>query len=301
MRESVKKIKRYIEFTVLFILVLTTPVFADSLDISAVSVNMPDFRVYLPSVDEGTLDTELWQLYLNQNEVEIESIDTFGELGEGIEYYFLIDTSTSISDPYFSSMKTGLISFIKDLDKKDKVTLATFGKKVQILCESKTHSKVPISKIEKLGNIENQTKLFEAMTLVAQKANDGSDLRKVMVLLSDGEDVALGSNTKQEALEALRNAGISLYTLTYDNTVAAYINSNGEMARKLGGRNYSVRQTSQSVESSLQKVQKSLNNSTVIQAKAETNIIPKDFRITLDFGIESFAPVQKKYEVAKIV
>ncbi len=294
MRKSMKKIKRYIAFTVLFILVLTTPVFADSLDISTVSVNMPDFRVYLPAVDEEEMDTELWQLYLNQKEVEIESVDVFNELDEGIEYYFLIDTSTSISDSYFNAMKKGLISYIKGLDEKDRITLVTFGRKVQTLCESKTNKKVPFSKIEKLRNTENQTKLFEAMTLVAQKANDGSDLRKVMVLLSDGEDVALGSNTKQEAVSTLRNAGISLYTLTYEDAVASYINSNGEMARKLGGRNYSVSQTSQSVASSLQKVKNSLNNSIVIQAQADTNIIPKDFRVTLDFGIENFAPAQKK-------
>lgn len=293
MRECVKKLKRYIAFTVLFILVLTTPVFAESLDISAVSVNMPDFRVYLPAVDEE-MDMELWQLYLNQKEVEIESVDVFNELDEGIEYYFLIDTSTSISDSYFNAMKKGLISYIKGMDEKDRITLVTFGRKVQTLCESKTNKKVPFSKIEKLGNTENQTKLFEAMTLVAQKANDGSDLRKVMVLLSDGEDVALGSNTKQEAVSTLRNAGISLYTLTYEDAVASYINSNGEMARKLGGRNYSVSQTSQSVVSSLQKIKNSLNNSIVIQAQADTNIIPKDFRVTLDFGIENFAPAQKK-------
>lgn len=293
--ERMKKKKKVIAGFLLAMLLIPQYAYADSLDMKVISVNMPDIRIYLEESSEDVVKDEL-KLYLNDDKLNVTDIMPFSDLEEGIEYYFLMDTSTSISSAYFQGMKDGLIKFISKLDEKDRITIVTFGAKIKTLYKNVEKDETTFEKVKNLQNAENQTHLFEAMTQIAKQANDGSDLRKIMILLSDGEDVAIGSNNKAEAVSAVKNAGIGFYCLTIEPASESYVNSNAEMTRLLGGANYIIGENPADVEERLIQIKKALNAHTVVQASAQTNRIPSPFVITLDYDKKGYVPSKDTLE-----
>lgn len=208
---------------------------APDASIEQVYLNMPEVTVY----GQGLKDAgEQPEAYLGAEQLRPVSTTVFSQTGEGIDYYILLDVSNSIPSSYFTKLKSGIAGFCRGLSSYDRVSLITFGENVLVLGE-KTGDPALIEKaLEGVENKDNKTLLFEAVSQAAELAGqkDESGLkRRVMIVISDGEDIAVGKKMAQEALDGLKEKAVPVYALCIRDTARDNINSFGEFARMSGG------------------------------------------------------------------
>lgn len=205
--------------------------------IEQVRLNMPELVMYASGMTVDEVGSA--ECYLAQEKLTlVGQPQVFSESGEGICYYVLLDISASIPDSYFHAMKDGIMNLQEHLEPEDQLVLYSFGDEV-ILEADDVHSTEELSEVlDHLDNDDQETLLFEAIHQVAsiseQKKEDCA-ARQVLVVMTDGEDFALGKKQAQEAQTNLRDKGIPAYAFGIRDTKKEYINSFGEFARTSGG------------------------------------------------------------------
>lgn len=216
-------------------------------------------KVYAASADK---DISIKQIAVEMPEViafvdcEIDSEELLGgdaSLGEkrltfsnvekvqalGISYYFLVDISASVPASYFEKIKQEIAIFADELGAKDEMTLYTFGYEVNEIFSHETDTEKIKNMVEQLKNPDHNTLLFEAIDQASQEAiKQTKDKRIVMVVITDGEDFALGKATQGETLTRLLQSGLSMEAVALDCSKKECINNLGEFARNSGGMLY---------------------------------------------------------------
>ena len=198
---------------------ITSTALADSESpgIEQVYLNMPDVTVYSYGIDqdkniEGFLDGE--KLTLDSN------VD-FRSTGEGVQYYVLLDISGSIPKSYFKKMKESILNFYTTLSTNDRFSLMTFGETVQMRVDTKVSNDELKSVLDTINNRDQDTLLFDAIKVAVEKDGQNPDSgphRREIIVLSDGEDFAIGKVTSSEVLSQLQRESISLYALCINDT-----------------------------------------------------------------------------------
>ena len=205
-------------------------------NLESVYANLPEVYFY-GWFGEQTGDQ--MEAYLGDEKLDFVSQTTFEETGAGIYYYVLLDISGSIPQSYFNEIKEGILEIQKNLRGQDRLILCSFGEEVTLLSDGNSDEAGLREILETLDNEDQQTLLFEAMAQMSNLA-DGIKAeecrRRVMIVFSDGEDIAVGKKQAQEALKNLTDKGIPLYAMCIKETDRANINSFGEFARNTGGR-----------------------------------------------------------------
>lgn len=203
--------------------------------IEQVYVNMPFVYVYGSGYDLANRDVKA---YLGDTGLEMVNTQPFEESGEGLYYYVLLDVSNSMPESYFSRLKEGIISFAGGMSEKDRMFLYTFGEDVGMVLDGKQSPEQIQEAVSGLQNKDNRTLLFEAVDQVAVEADKiGPEecRRRVLLVISDGEDIATGKKMAEESLATLKLKGIPAYALCIQDTARENINSFGEFARMSGG------------------------------------------------------------------
>lgn len=232
-----KRGRTFITAALLTGLCVTTVWAQEDRRIEQVRLNMPELVMYASGVTAEEVGNA--ECYLAQEKLTpVGQPQVFSESGEGICYYVLLDISASIPDSYFRAMKEGILQLQENLEQEDRLVLYSFGDEV-ILEADGVHSAEELSEVlEHLDNDDQETLLFEAIHQVAsvseQKKEDHA-ARQVLVVMTDGEDFALGKKQAQEAQTNLRDKGIPAYAFGIRDTKKEYINSFGEFARTSGG------------------------------------------------------------------
>lgn len=202
--------------------------------IEQVNINMPEIAVYAVGVDLP--DAKAAGGYLSQKKVELVDAQLFGDSGEGITFYLLLDISGSMPDAYFPRIKEGILALQQNLGERDKLVLSTFGEEIRLVADGSQSTPELAEKLNEITNTDQKTLLFEAIDRVAQLADkEQENKRKVLFVLSDGEDIAVGQKLSQEALATLGTTGLPVYALCIRDTARSNINSFGEFARTSGG------------------------------------------------------------------
>lgn len=203
--------------------------------IEQIYLNMPEITVYgygLSGVNQQ------YEAYLGDERLPFVSNAPFSQSGEGIGYYILLDISNSMPKSYFSKLKEGIARFGQSLSDADQATLITFGESVEVRADLKKDPAELGALLDTIKNKDKKTLLFEAVSQAAdladQRVSDGLR-RRVIVVISDGEDVAVGKKMAQEAQADLKEKAIPAYALCIQDTARANINSFGEFARLTGG------------------------------------------------------------------
>lgn len=213
-----------------------TSVEGKNIGIEQVYLSLPDVYVYGNGLENT--DARTAEGYLGETKLTFESVLPFRESGEGIYYYVLLDVSGSIPKAYFSSIKEGILNLEKGLGDRDKMILCTFGEDVRLLLDGTQDEASLKAALDALQNRDQRTLLFEGIDRVAEIASKVSMdecKRRVLVVISDGEDIAVGQKMSQEALANLKEKGIPAYALCIEDTDRSNINSFGEFARMSGG------------------------------------------------------------------
>lgn len=204
--------------------------------IEQVYLNLPEVFVY----GDGFTPEEVaaGEGYLSQDKLEFVRAVPFHELGEGITYYVLLDISGSIPRSYFASIKEGIQNLQNSLGSSDRLILCTFGEEVALAADGNQTAQEMEGILAGLSNRDQETLLFEGIDRVAglTEQTRGFCRRQVLLVVSDGEDFAVGKKMSQEALATLKDKGLPAYALCIQDTAKENINSFGEFARTSGGQ-----------------------------------------------------------------
>ena len=245
-----------------------------------VSVNMPDLTVYGFGLSDAGNDLEA---RLGERGLETVSNQPFRETGEGIDWYILLDVSNSIPDSYFGEICDAIEDFTDTLPAADTGTFITFGESVEVRAGLKEDPAKLKEVLESLENNDNRTMLFEGISRAADLARqEGSDRpeRKILVVISDGEDVTEGGKVVSEALSNLKEKALPVYALCIRDTKREHINSFGEFARTSGGDISIFR--AKGCGSAFEEIRDRILSADKVVLKAPTNRISNDYeRFTL--------------------
>lgn len=209
-------------------------VYSQSCEIEQISLDMPDVRIYYRS-DRQEQKPEA---YLGGEILNYDRSSQFSELGEGVDYYILLDVSASIPDSQFANIKDGIINFISSKGEKDKCFLLTFGDTSNLVLNGSENPQDAAAVIQGLTNDDMETVLFQTLVQTADmidKAAQTEEKRRVIITITDGEDCVTGQATSNEAVSELNHKGIPMYAIAVDVGKEEYINSFGELARNTGG------------------------------------------------------------------
>ena len=247
---------------------LTARAEVESPRIEQVYLNMPDITVYSYGIGQD----QNVEGFLDGKKLSLDSKVDFKSTGEGIQYYILLDISGSIPKDYFNKMKESIVNFHSTLSPNDGFSLITFGETVQTKVDSKVSNNELKSTLESISNRDQDTLLFEAIKTAVEKdsQNHGSQLhRREIIVLSDGEDFAIGKITSSEVLSQLQRESISLYALCIKDTRKENIDAFGEVARNSGGAIEVV--SPKDMDIGFQKIKSRIESAQVLKFLADNN------------------------------
>lgn len=193
--------------------------------------DVPMFTVYCEEYDNNTLEDEDIQVQMYSRDSEIITKKLHAEKfeseenKEGITYFLLIDTSSSMNnydDQSFSVLKRTIINFTKtQMDSKDKVFVLPFSKKKSYddkagINPTTSELEDEISKLEATGTRSNIYDAIEGMVKLSEKieSNDIYPSRMVSLLFTDACEFNDGGDEATAADVELVSAGISLHAFT---------------------------------------------------------------------------------------
>ena len=235
----------------------------ENMSVTQVNAVMPDVDIYL---NQTIPDIENMAAFLGEKELEFQGSSTASE--ESFHYFLLLDISASISSSDFQDIKTGTELFLQQLQESDQISVYTFGDEVDEIYTGNPSS--AWTEVEKLVNRDQSTLLFEAIERAADQAfSDIDNQRKVIIVITDGEDFALGKTTRQEITESLSEKGFSVHAIVPDTSQKEDVDSFGEFVRSTGGELLTV--NGQEYGNVLLGLDSSLKSATVLRFAGESN------------------------------
>ncbi len=208
--------------------------FDENPSLEQVYVNMPEVTAYGWGIGE-----DVAEVYLGKEKLELVENVPFSESGQPVYYYVLLDVSNSMPEAYFDDIKQSIQTFEGTLRSEDRMALYTFGEQVELKLPEEHSQEDTLAVMETIDNVDNKTLLFEAISMAADRAEQVPwDVcqRKVLIVISDGEDFTIGKTVAQEAQENLKRKGIPAYAYGIQDTARENINNFGEFARTSGGQ-----------------------------------------------------------------
>lgn len=193
--------------------------------------NVPMFTIYCEEYDQNALEDKDIQVQMYSEDKEIITKKLHAEKfeseenKEGITYFLLIDTSSSMNNyegQSFSALKRTIINFTqKQMDSKDKVFVLPFNKKKSYddkagINPTTSELEDEISKLEATGTRSNIYDAIEGMVKLSEKieSNDIYPSRMVSLLFTDACEFNDGGDEATAADIELVSAGISLHAFT---------------------------------------------------------------------------------------
>jgi Mg-chelatase subunit ChlD len=131
----------------------------------------------------------------------------------------LIDTSSSIRDRFKFEQEAAIDFLYRTLrPKKDKALLITFDSVIELVQDYTDNPEV-LSKAIRQVRPGGGTKMFDAVFLACQEKLKAETGRKILILISDGDD-NLSLETLEGSLEMAQKSDVTLYTIS--TTPAAF-------------------------------------------------------------------------------
>ena len=243
--------------------------------IEGAAAYMPEINIYCyPGQPELLEDVSVTY---GKEELLVSPALPFAQTEAGTDYYILLDISASVSPEYFAGMKASILDFWQNMKTKDKLSLITFGDVVTVVFQDQTAADDISGAVNALQNPDQNTCLFEAIDKTAKLADvkEEAGVRKVALVLTDGEDFSENTSTKEEALATLKEKMIPLYAMAAKENKQGdekgYIDSMGAFVRESGGRMEIF--DAGSAVAAMQKLNQTFAEAFVISARARSNAV----------------------------
>ncbi len=166
------------------------------------------------------------------NAVSGATLTPFVEAGLNLAVALVIDVSGSMAGQPLERAKAAAVEFVNRLAPEDQVTVLSFGsqvRQVQAFTIDRELLRRSISGLVAVGN----TKLYDALYIGVEEVSKSSLRRKVVVLLSDGDDTQ-SARRLEEGVQLASAQGVVVFTI---GVGAAPSNILQSMADQTGGSN----------------------------------------------------------------
>lgn len=271
-----KKTCKLIFMTLLFWICLNcVTVRADvvtDLEIEQVLTKMPEIKAYITGEGAAELDIIQIQAYKGEEALAVDELKSFEEAGEGIRYYLLLDISGSITAEEFQALKEAVLSFVQQMKEQDELSVITFGDEVNVFWQKDEGVSALNERLQTLNNDNMNTKLYEALSQVADVCMKQTDMmRKCVIILSDGVDDIKGVATKNEAEQKIKEAGIPVYGIAIGDDNQEGVDRFGELVRSSGGE-LSLAQI-ENAGAQLASLNNRIRNAVVLKLSGSSNLV----------------------------
>ena len=188
---------------------------------------------------------ELFTASVSGQPVEITDITTVGEQKEGITFYCLVDVSGSMNNEQMAQAKDVLYAVCDGLEGDDNMVVGELGTTLEV-SEFLTDKEEIRGRIDALVADEDYTALYDAVidSISALQSNKSCNPKKCLILISDGDNKTVIGKTRQEALDAVEDSRIPMYTVaalrnSHTRQQIEYAENLGAFARQsAGGKDY---------------------------------------------------------------
>lgn len=157
--------------------------------------------------------------------LDTEALEETGDLSVAL----VVDRSGSMGGERMTDTQKAVTNFVRNIDENIDVGLLVFDDQAQVVVpvgSNRNHVLQGISGIQ----IGGGTSIYSGLQLAGQEL-DGKQGRKVVILLSDGEDGS--ADMIDGVLDDLKRKGISVYTIGVGGADTEYLSY---IARKCGGK-----------------------------------------------------------------
>ena len=168
---------------------------------------------------KGKLVTDLEKQNLKVSEdSKLQTITNFTrETDLPLTIAILIDTSTSIRDRFKFEQQAAIDFLYRTLrPKKDKALLITFDSAIELVQDYTDNAEV-LAKAIRQVRPGGGTKMFDGIYLACQEKLKAEAGRKVLILISDGDD-NLSLETLTGTLEMAQKSDVSIYTISTNSS-----------------------------------------------------------------------------------
>ena len=146
-----------------------------------------------------------------------QEIKSFEETDVPFSIGFLLDTSGSMQQPnndLLAVLKDKILRFITQSHKANEYFVLTFGKNLQLLTDWTRDISVVGDVLDKLAANRPQgpTSLYDACYQAIEKVRAGSNPRRALILVTDGQD-NVSHHTYQAVRELLKQSDVLIYAV----------------------------------------------------------------------------------------
>ena len=192
-----------------------------------------------------------------------QKIEYFSELNEKsdvpLTVALLIDTSGSVKSKLAYEQDTAAEFFRTIIRRgKDLALIIQFDSDVNLVQDFTDDQNRLLNALESL-KAGNSTSLFDAVYLAAEEKLGGETGRKVIVVITDGEDTA-SKVRKGQAIEAAQKADVTVYGIGVASEFGVDFGVLKKFAEDTGGEFFSPRARFSDVQTAFQAIGQDLNN-----------------------------------------
>lgn len=170
---------------------------------------------------------------------ELQDIYFFSDEDAPVSVSVVFDTSGSMSEKKIIQAKEALARFIQTSKPEDEFFLIDFNKRARLLLSGTRDSDAVLNKLSYVEP-DGNTAFYDAVYLGVEKVLQGSRTRKIVLVISDGEDNESRYSFK-ELQQRLRETDVIIYTIGFGGYYPLKGGLNGretlkELAQATGGR-----------------------------------------------------------------
>lgn len=206
----------------------------------------PEIKVYIDALDQSGIPVDALssgQLSATVGQIQgaVKEIRRFDQSGEGVGYVFLVDISRSISSGQFDQMKAAINLWVDKMRDIDRSAIISFGEKITTVQDYTADKNALKNGVKTLAMSDNKTQLHQGIAKAIEMSHriDATlPSRRVIVMLSDGEDDFPGGMTRDEVLAAMKVDRVPVYAIGFSKPGKqgdANLKTLGEFARMSGG------------------------------------------------------------------
>lgn len=226
---------------------------------------------------------EAWQvqpetstLTMDGQACAIEAIDTMGNSGTPVSYVCMIDVSGSMSQERIDAAKAILNQMADGKKEADNFYITKMGNQLTS-SEILQNTDEIKAYIDTIAVTKEDTNLYQGIKeeLAAMQSQEGLHTKKCLIIFSDGADDQMTGITKEEAIDAVKESDIPIFTVamlkenpTDDQTEAAKVL--GSFARySAGGQHFAPEIENYGYEEVGGRIQSVLSGSLIVRAAVE--------------------------------
>lgn len=255
---------------------------ASAVSLEQVQPVMPQIDVFVRDGDTDlkTLQTEDVIATLDGTPLKTELLEPSSQ---GVFYVFMMDISTSISEAHIAAAREAVMNTYRQMGPDDQLALISFGSKVNLLLQGGESASEVEAALDTVHSTDNNTRFYDAMNTLVETASAQSNMRRVAVVVSDGEDDVDAGMTREELESILRRSGVAVYALAVDSASEETISSFSQFIRVSGGDLFTF--SPDNADEQLAALQESIDEIWHLQFTAPSNVVDgENHELVIQFG-----------------